>query len=165
MLQNFMAISKLGENVFSSFLITPFLLYRTFQTVYSQGTKFSLILNKLHCKTDLSVNLFTCSSRQSQIEKLGRDSLSPQELAAFQDSICSFALSQGQAIAEESLDEQSLSQLLSQHEQGLSPEGSLAKSSQSKIHMLIVNNLWLLVKKSSSLLIVTIIFLLYMKIT
>ncbi|XP_015756079.1 PREDICTED: DNA polymerase zeta catalytic subunit-like [Acropora digitifera] len=71
---------------------------------------------------------------QSQIEKLGRNSLSPQELAAFQDSICSFALSQGQAIADESLDEQSLSQLLSQHEQGLSPEGSLAKSSQMIIN-------------------------------
>ena len=73
------------------------------------------------------------ASRQSQIGKLGRDSLSPQEIAALQDSICSLAASQRQSITDESLDADSVSQLLSQHAEALLGEKSEAESSQSKM--------------------------------
>ena len=62
--------------------------------------------------------------RQSQMGKLGREALSPQELASFQDSICSLAA------ADDSLDADVMSQLLSQHVQGTLGEGAAAQSSQ-----------------------------------
>lgn len=71
---------------------------------------------------------------QSQIGKLGWDSLSPQEIAALQDSICSLAASQRQSITDESLDADSVSQLLSQHAEALLGEKSKAESSQMVIN-------------------------------
>ena len=64
--------------------------------------------------------------------KLGREALSPQELASFQDSICSLAAAsqKGLAAADDSLDADVMSQLLSQHVQGTLGEGVEAQSSQ-----------------------------------
>ena len=68
--------------------------------------------------------------------KLGQEALSPQELASFQDSISSLAASQQGLVANDSL----VSQLLSQHVQGMLGGGSAVQSSQSMILLL----LWLL---------------------
>lgn len=90
-----------------------------------------------------SQNIYFCAeicSRQSQVGKLGREALSPQELASFQDSISSMATCQKDLIAEDSLDSDTVSQLLSQHVQGILGEGNAAESSQSMILLL----LWLL---------------------
>ena len=54
--------------------------------------------------------------RQSQIGKLGREALSPKELASFQDSISSMAVTQKDAaFNNDSLDAGAVLQLLSQH--------------------------------------------------
>ena len=70
--------------------------------------------------------------RQSQMGKLGRGALSPQELASFQDSICSLAAAsqKGLGADDDSLDADVMSQLLSQHVQGTLGEGAAAQSSQ-----------------------------------
>ena len=70
--------------------------------------------------------------RQSQMGKLGRQALSPQELASFQDSICTLAAAsqKGMAADDDSLDADVMSQLLSQHVQGTLGEGAAAQSSQ-----------------------------------
>ena len=70
--------------------------------------------------------------RQSQMGKLGREALSPQELASFQDSICTLAAAsqKGMAADDDSLDADVMSQLLSQHVQGTLGEGAAAQSSQ-----------------------------------
>ena len=85
--------------------------------------------------------------------KLGREALSPQELASFQDSICSLAASQRDLVADDSLDADAVSQLLSQHVQGMLGEGSLADSSQGTILLFP----WLLGRNCSSLFTVAII--------
>ena len=55
------------------------------------------------------------SIRQSQMGKLGREALSPKELASFQDSISSIAASQKDAaLNNDSLDADAVLQLLSQ---------------------------------------------------
>ena len=81
----------------------------------------------------ISDKRFKFVPRQSQMGKLGREALSPQELASFQDSICSLAASERDLVADDSLDADTVSQLLSQHVQGMLGEGSLADSSQGTI--------------------------------
>lgn len=60
------------------------------------------------------LNLYTSKHRQSQMGKLGREALSPQELASFQDSISSLAASQKDIAGDISSDANALFQLLSQ---------------------------------------------------
>lgn len=68
--------------------------------------------------------------------KLGRESLSPQELASFQDSISSLATSRKDLAVDNSLDGDAVLQLLSQHVS----DDSVAETSQGIIRLL----LWLL---------------------
>ena len=68
--------------------------------------------------------------------KLGREA-SPEELASFQDSICSLTASQREGIAKEALDADTVSQLLSQHVQGMLGEGSGAEASQGRRFLLL----------------------------
>lgn len=70
-------------------------------------------------------NLCTSKHRQSHMGKLGRESLSPQELASFQDSISSLAASQKDLAGDISSDANALLQLLSQQ-----IDDSTAESSQ-----------------------------------
>ena len=72
--------------------------------------------------------------------KLGQEALSPQELASLQDSISSFAASQQGLVADDSLNVDAMSQLLSQHVQGMLGEGSAAQSSQSMLLLLLSRN-------------------------
>lgn len=89
--------------------------------------------------------LFMCSfcapskHRQSQMGKLGREALSPQELASFQDSISSFAASQKNVAVDISSDANALLQLLSQ-----TADDAIAESSQGIEWTLL---LWLLFGK------------------
>lgn len=71
--------------------------------------------------------------------KLGREALSPQELASFQDSISSFAASQKDRAGDISSDANALLQLLSQ-----TADDSIAESSQGFNCTLL---LWLLFGK------------------
>ena len=70
--------------------------------------------------------------------KLGRETLSPEDLASFQDSICSLAASQRESISEEALDADAVSQLLSQHVQGMLGEGAEAEASQGKMFLVLL---------------------------
>lgn len=71
------------------------------------------------------LNLYTSKHRQNQMGKLGREALSPQELASFQDSISSLAASQNDIAGDISSDANALFQLLSQ-----AADDSAAESSQ-----------------------------------
>lgn len=71
------------------------------------------------------LNLCTSKHRQSQMGKLGREALSPQELASFQDYISSLTASQKDIVGDISSDANALLQLLSQ-----TADDSAAESSQ-----------------------------------
>lgn len=71
----------------------------------------------------LFVQLFP-QCRQSQMGKLGREAMSPQELASFQDSISSMAASQKDKAGDISLDANALLQLLSQQVDDSAAEAS-----------------------------------------
>lgn len=82
-----------------------------------KGEKFEALSNYAIC-------MFNCVHRQSQVGKLGREAMSPQELASFQDSISSMAASQKDKVGDVSLDADALLQLLSQQVDESSAETS-----------------------------------------
>ena len=95
------------------------------------GSSLDQRVNFLNISFIYTFNMHTSKHRQSQIGKLGREALSPQELTSFQDSISSLAASQKDVAGDISSDANALLQLLSQ-----TADASAAGSSQGISHTL-----------------------------